>query len=64
MRVVDGNGLTASAGTTASIASLGPAGSYIVTPYDSLSFVPTILTLLGKPEPQLPGPVIRELVPK
>jgi len=39
-----------------------PQGTHIATPYDSLSFVPTILTLLGKPEPDLPGPVIRELV--
>ena len=39
-----------------------PAGLRIETPYDSLSFVPTILTLMGRPEPDLPGPVIRELV--
>jgi hypothetical protein len=39
-----------------------PHGLRVTTPYDSLSFVPTILTLLGRPEPDLPGPVIRELV--
>jgi hypothetical protein len=39
-----------------------PAGLRVETPYDSLSFVPTILTLMGRPEPDLPGPVIRELV--
>ena len=27
------------------------------------AFAPPILTLLGKPEPSLPGPVIRELLP-
>jgi hypothetical protein len=40
-----------------------PQGLRIEAPYDSLSFVPTILTLMGKPEPDLPGPVIRELLP-
>ena len=39
-----------------------PAGLRVETPYDSLSFVPTILTLMGRPEPDLPGPLIRELV--
>ena len=39
-----------------------PRGLRIETPYDSLSFVPTILTLMGRPEPDLPGPVIEELV--
>jgi hypothetical protein len=39
-----------------------PAGQRVETPYDSLSFVPTILKLMGRPEPDLPGPVIRELV--
>ena len=38
-----------------------PAGLRVETPYDSLSFVPTILKLMGRPEPDLPGPVIREL---
>ncbi len=38
-----------------------PQGLRVATPYDSLSFVPTILTLLGRPEPDLPGPVIQEL---
>ncbi len=39
-----------------------PEGLRVETPYDSLSFVPTILSLMGRPEPDLPGPVIRELV--
>jgi hypothetical protein len=39
-----------------------PAGLHVETPYDSLSFVPTILSLMGRPEADLPGPVIRELV--
>jgi len=39
-----------------------PRGLRVETPYDSLSFVPTILDLIGKPEASLPGPVIRELL--
>ena len=39
-----------------------PAGLRVATPYDSLSFVPTILSLMDRAEPDLPGPVIRELV--
>ncbi len=39
-----------------------PTGLRVETPYDSLSFVPTILNLMGRPEPDLPGPVIQELV--
>jgi hypothetical protein len=39
-----------------------PLGLRVATPYDSLSFVPTILSLMGRPEPGLPGPVIRELI--
>jgi hypothetical protein len=39
-----------------------PAGLRVETPYDSLSFVPTILSLMGRPEADLPGLVIRELV--
>jgi hypothetical protein len=39
-------------------------GLRIDTPYDSLSLVPTVLTLMGKSEPDLPGPVIQELLPK
>ena len=39
-------------------------GLRIDTPSDSLSLVPTILTLMGKPEADLPGPVIQELLPK
>jgi hypothetical protein len=39
-----------------------PKGLRVETPYDSLSLVPTILTLMGKPEPDLPGPVISEIV--
>ncbi len=41
-----------------------PRGLRIAEPYDSLSFVPTILALMGRPEPELPGPVITELLPK
>jgi len=41
-----------------------PTGLHVETPYDSLSFVPTILSLMGMPEPDLPGPVIQELVPR
>jgi hypothetical protein len=33
-------------------------GSRIAEPYDSLSFVPTILSLMNRAEPSLPGPVI------
>lgn len=40
-----------------------PRGLHISTPYDSLSFVPTILRLMDRPEPDLPGPVIEELLP-
>jgi hypothetical protein len=39
-----------------------PRGEHVATPYDSLSFVPTILSLMNRPEPDLPGPLIRELV--
>lgn len=39
-----------------------PRGLRVTEPYDSLSFVPTILTLMGRPEPDLPGPVIREVI--
>jgi hypothetical protein len=38
-----------------------PEGLRIETPYDSLSFVPTILSLMGRPEADLPGPLIPEL---
>jgi hypothetical protein len=43
-----------------------PRGMMIEEPYDSLSFVPTILELMGFPRetPPLPGKVIRELLPK
>jgi len=40
-----------------------PRGLHVTEPYDSLSFVPTVLTLMGRPEPDLPGPVIKELLP-
>ncbi|MEO8096712.1 MAG: alkaline phosphatase family protein [Acidobacteriota bacterium] len=40
-----------------------PRGAHIQTPYDSLSFLPTILTLMDRPEADLPGPVIQELLP-
>ena len=39
-----------------------PRGLHVKTSYDSLSLVPTILTLLGTPDPTLPGPVIKELL--
>ena len=39
-----------------------PRGLRVTEPYDSLSFVPTILTLMGRPEPDLPGPMIREMI--
>jgi hypothetical protein len=39
-----------------------PPGVRVETPYDSLSFVPTVLDLMGRSEPDLPGPVIQELV--
>ena len=38
-----------------------PAAAHITTPYDSLSFLPTVLNLMNHPEPDLPGPVIQEL---
>lgn len=37
-------------------------GLHVKTPYDSLSLVPTILELMGKADPSLPGPVIKEVV--
>jgi hypothetical protein len=40
-----------------------PRGVRIAEPYDSLSLVPTILTLMDRAEPGLPGPVIREALP-
>ena len=40
-----------------------PRGVRIAEPYDSLSLVPTILRLMNRAEPGLPGPVIRQLVP-
>ncbi len=39
-----------------------PSGLHVETPYDSLSFAPTILALMGRAEPDLPGPVIEELM--
>ncbi len=39
-----------------------PRGLHVKTPYDSLSLVPTILTLMGTPDATLPGPVIKELI--
>ncbi len=39
-----------------------PRGLRVEKPYDSLSLVPTILKLMGRPEPNLPGPVIEEVV--
>ena len=40
-----------------------PAGGHVAEPYDSLSFVPTVLDLLGHPEPDLPGPIIKGVAP-
>jgi hypothetical protein len=39
-----------------------PKSLRISQPYDSLSLVPTILTLMGKPDPTLPGPVIQQIM--
>ncbi len=36
-----------------------PRGVRIAEPYDSLSFVPTVLSLMNRAEPSLPGPMIR-----
>jgi Type I phosphodiesterase / nucleotide pyrophosphatase len=41
-----------------------PRGEHVKTPYDSLSLVPTILTLMGMPDPTLPGPIIKEVSTK
>jgi hypothetical protein len=41
-----------------------PQGLRVEAPYDSLSFVPTVLTLMGRPEAGLPGPLIEELIAK
>jgi hypothetical protein len=38
-----------------------PRGLRVARPYDSLSLVPTILALMGRAEPGLPGVVIEEL---
>lgn len=41
-----------------------PKGRVIERPYDSLSFVPTMLRLIGRGDPALfPGPVISEVTP-
>jgi Type I phosphodiesterase / nucleotide pyrophosphatase len=40
-----------------------PQGLHIDTPYDGLSFAPTILALTGRPDDDLPGPIIEELFP-
>jgi hypothetical protein len=39
-----------------------PRGVRITEPYDSLSLVPTVLRLMNRTEPGLPGPVIRQVV--
>jgi hypothetical protein len=39
-----------------------PRGARIPAPYDSLSFVPTVLALMDRTEPGLPGPVIKEVL--
>jgi hypothetical protein len=38
-----------------------PAGLRVDTPYDSLSFVPTVLDLMGRHAGDLPGPPIAEI---
>ena len=38
------------------------AGTEVTTPYDSLSFVPTLRRLLGLPVESFPGPVIQEII--
>jgi hypothetical protein len=40
-----------------------PHGVRIAEPYDSLSFVPTILSLMNRAEPTLPGPLILPVLP-
>ncbi|MEP6961360.1 MAG: alkaline phosphatase family protein [Acidobacteriota bacterium] len=40
-----------------------PRGGHIQAPYDSLSFLPTILKLMDRAEPALPGAVVKELLP-
>ena len=40
-----------------------PKDLKVSAPYDSLSLVPTILNLMGKPDQTLPGPVIAEIAP-
>ena len=39
-----------------------PKGLRVSRPYDSLSLVPTILALMGRAEPDLPGAVIEEVI--
>jgi hypothetical protein len=39
-----------------------PKGLAIQDPYDTLSFAPTVLRLMGLDTAGLPGPVIQELV--
>jgi hypothetical protein len=39
-------------------------GKQVHEPYDSLSFLPTILDLMGRPEAELPGAVIDGIVPQ
>jgi hypothetical protein len=41
-----------------------PKGLRVEEPYDGLSLVPTLLTLMGRAEEGLPGPVIEEVVGK
>jgi hypothetical protein len=39
-----------------------PHGIRVQEPYDSLSFVPTVLAMMGRPESALTGLVIREVL--
>jgi hypothetical protein len=38
-------------------------GVRIAEPYDSLSLVPTVVALMNRAEPGLPGPLIRQVLP-
>ncbi|MEQ1948828.1 MAG: alkaline phosphatase family protein [Bryobacteraceae bacterium] len=41
-----------------------PKGLKVAAPYDGLSFLPTVLQMMGRPEAELRGPVIEEMFPK
>jgi Type I phosphodiesterase / nucleotide pyrophosphatase len=57
-----GSFLRSSTRSTLFLSGVGiPAGLVIDEPYDGLSFVPTLLRLLGRPHDGFPGPFISEL---